>query len=148
MLFCCFFFKKIFFDNSKKYKTKTIPKNSILFKPKYHFKRTSMLLFGIVSVFYCCFVQCIRLESGPIRNLFKFPCLTFWFQFSYCFFIFHCIIFWLLSTTVVLFQIVVTFSRQNMPFGRQKKGFACILSKYSIEINLFRTNGCLENKLS
>ena len=89
-----FFKKPNFPDNLKKYKTKTIPKNSILFKPKYDFNsRTEMLLFGIVFVLYCCFVQCIPLESGPIKTLFKFPDLSFSFQFSYRFYIFRYTIF-------------------------------------------------------
>ena len=90
--YCCFP-KSNFFDNSKKSKTKVISKNSILFKPKCNFKNKNVLLFGIIFVLYCCFLQRIRLESGPIRNMFKFPDLSFWFQLSYCFFIFHCIIF-------------------------------------------------------
>ena len=54
--------------------------------------RTRMLLLGIVFVLYCCFIQCIWLEKGLIRNLCTFPDLTFSFQFSYRFFIFCCII--------------------------------------------------------
>ena len=55
--------------------------------------KARMLLFGIVFVLYCCFIQCIWLESGLMRNLFTFPDLTFSFQFSDRFFIFFSIIF-------------------------------------------------------
>ena len=60
---------------------------------QYMISRTRMLLFGIIFVLYCCFIQWVWLESRLMRNLFTFPDLTFSFQFSYRLFIFCCIIF-------------------------------------------------------
>ena len=60
---------------------------------QYMISRTRMLLFGIIFVLYCCFIQWVWLESRLMRNLFTFPDLTFSFQFSYRLFIFSCIIF-------------------------------------------------------
>ena len=71
--------------------------------------RTRMLLLGIVSVLYCCFIQCIWLESGLIRNLFTFPDFTFSFQFSYCFCIFCCIMFNFFSQFLFSFKLQLLF---------------------------------------
>ena len=71
--------------------------------------RTGTLLFGIVFVLYCCFVQCIQLESGPIRNLFLFSDLFFWFKFSYRFFMFHCIIFDIFPQVLCSFKLQLLF---------------------------------------
>ena len=91
------------------------------------FSRREMLLFGIIFVLYYCFVQSIRLENGPIRNLFKFPDLTFSFQFSYRFFIFCCIIFDLFPQLLCSFKLQLLFHvKICLLVGRKK--VLCIFS--------------------
>ena len=120
MYYCCFP-KTRFSDNSEKYKTKTIPKNSIFIKPKYGFKNKYAALLNRFRFVYCCFVQFIRLESGPLKNLFKFPDLTFSFQFSYGFFIFCCIIFDLLPQLLCSLKLQLLFHvKVCLLVGREK----------------------------
>ena len=71
--------------------------------------RTRMMLLGIAFVLYCCFIQCIWLESGLIRNLFTFPDFTFSFQFSYRLFIFCCTIFNFYSQFLFSFKLQLLF---------------------------------------
>ena len=88
--------------------------------------RTRMLLFGIVFVLYCYFVQYLRLESGPIRSLFKFPDLTFSFQFSYGFFIFRCIIFDFFPQLLLYFKVWLLFHVKICLLVGRKRLYLCI----------------------
>ena len=92
MYYCCFPKNRFFWQFKKNTKRKRF-RRTVSCLNQNMISRTGMLHFGIVFVLYYCFVQCIQLESEPIRNLFKFLYLTFSFQFSYRFFIFRCIIF-------------------------------------------------------
>ena len=109
------------------------------------------MLFGIVFVLYCCFVQCIWLESGLMRILFTFPNLIFSLQFNDRFFIFFSIIFnFFHNFCSVSNRNFFLLSNRNffyvkiMPFGTHNVGFVYILSKYNTKINPFQTKSCLK----
>ena len=122
------FQKPDFSDNSKKYKTKTIPENSILLKPKYGFKNREAALRNSFR-FVLLFVQCIQLESRLVGNLLKFPNLTFSFQFSYRFFIFRCIIFDFFLQLLCSFKLQLLFHIKICLLVRRKR--FCVYFTYT-----------------